>query len=105
MTEKIFKINGIDICTESFGNPKNPAILLIMGATCSMVYWDEEFCEQLANSGAFVIRFDNRDVGRSVAYEPGTSNYSVTDMAEDAIGVLDAYHIDQAHLFGMSLGV
>ena len=70
MTEKIFKINGIDICTESFGNPKNPAILLIMGATCSMVYWDEEFCEQLANSGAFVIRFDNRDVGRSVAYEP-----------------------------------
>ena len=63
MTEKIFKINGIDICTESFGNPKNPAILLIMGATCSMVYWDEEFCEQLANSGAFVIRFDNRDVG------------------------------------------
>lgn len=104
MTEKIFKINGIDICTESFGNPKNPAILLIMGATCSMVYWDEEFCEQLANSGAFVIRFDNRDVGRSVAYEPGTSNYSVTDMAEDAIGVLDAYHIDQAHLFGMSLG-
>ncbi len=52
----------------------------------------------------FVIRFDNRDVGRSVTYEPGTSNYSVTDMAEDAIGVLDAYHIDKAHLFGMSLG-
>lgn len=51
MTEKIFKINEIDICTESFGNPKNPAILLIMGATCSMVYWDEEFCEQLANTG------------------------------------------------------
>lgn len=104
MTEKIFKINEIDICTESFGNPKNPAILLIMGATCSMVYWDEEFCEQLANTGKFVIRFDNRDVGRSVAYEPGTSNYSVTDMAEDAIGVLDSYHIDKAHLFGMSLG-
>ncbi len=104
MSEKIFKINGIDICTESFGNPKNPAVLLIMGATCSMVYWDEEFCELLASTGKFVIRFDNRDVGRSVAYEPRTSNYTVTDMAEDAIGVLDAYHIDKAHLFGMSLG-
>ena len=44
-----------------------------MGATCSMIYWDEEFCERLANSGKFVIRFDNRDVGRSVAYEPGAS--------------------------------
>ncbi|MDH4421681.1 MULTISPECIES: alpha/beta fold hydrolase [Bacillus] len=104
MSEKMFKINDIDICTESFGNSNDPAILLIMGATCSMIYWDEEFCEQLANTGRFVIRFDNRDVGRSVTYEPGISNYSVTDMAEDAIGVLDAYHIDKAHLFGMSLG-
>lgn len=104
MTEKMIKTNGTDICTESFGNPNNPAILLIMGATCSMVYWDEEFCEQLASTGKFVIRFDNRDVGRSVTYEPGTSNYTVTTMAEDAIGVLDAYHIDKAHLFGMSLG-
>ncbi|MGE7881632.1 alpha/beta fold hydrolase [Bacillus sp. NPDC094077] len=104
MSEKFFKINGIDICTESFGNPSNPAILLIMGATCSMIYWDEEFCERLASTGRFVIRYDNRDVGRSVTYEPGTSNYTVTDMAEDAIGVLDAYHIDKAHLFGMSLG-
>ena len=51
MSEKIFKINGIDICTESFGNSNDPAILLIMGATCSMIYWDEEFCEQLANTG------------------------------------------------------
>lgn len=98
MSEQVFKVNGIDICTESFGNPNNPAILLIMGATCSMVYWDEEFCERLASTGRFVIRYDNRDVGRSVTYEPGTSNYTVADMAEDAIGVLDAYHIDKAHL-------
>ncbi|KMN45963.1 alpha/beta fold hydrolase [Bacillus sp. LK2] len=104
MSEKIFKINGIDICTESFGNPNDPTTLLIMGATCSMVYWDEEFCERLASTGRFVIRYDNRDVGRSFTYEPGTSNYTVADMAEDAIGVLDAYHIDKAHLLGMSLG-
>lgn len=102
--EKINKINGIDICTESFGNPAHPAILLIMGAMCSMVYWDEEFCQRLANTGRYVIRFDNRDVGRSIAYEPGNSQYTVIDMADDAVGVLDAYGIDQAHIVGMSLG-
>ncbi len=50
MTEKIIKINEIDICTESFGNSANPTVLLIMGAMCSMVYWDEEFCQQLADT-------------------------------------------------------
>jgi len=104
MSEKIFKINGIDICTESFGNPTKPAILLINGAMNSMVYWDEEFCQQLADAGRYVIRFDNRDVGRSTTYDPGTTNYTVVDMANDAVGVLDSYNIQQAHLVGMSLG-
>lgn len=105
MNEKMTRINGINICTESFGNPTNPAILLINGATNSMVYWDEEFCQRLADEGRYVIRFDNRDVGRSTTYEPGTTNnYTVVDMANDALGVLDAYHIKQAHLVGMSLG-
>ncbi|WP_232696764.1 alpha/beta fold hydrolase [Brevibacillus daliensis] len=104
MSEKIVSANGIEICTESFGNPANPAVLLIMGAMCSMVYWDEEFCQQIADTGKFVIRYDNRDVGRSTTYEPGTSNYTVEEMADDAVGILDAYQIDKAHLFGMSLG-
>ncbi|EEL61677.1 putative esterase [Bacillus cereus] len=104
MTEKIIKINEIDICTESFGNSANPTVLLIMGAMCSMIYWDEEFCQQLADTGRYVIRYDNRDVGRSTTYEPGSSHYTVVDMADDAIGVLDAYHIDEAHIVGMSLG-
>jgi len=104
MNEKIIKINEVEICTESFGNPEHPAVLLIMGAMCSMVYWDDEFCQQLAASGRYVIRYDNRDVGRSTVYEPGTSHYTVTDMAEDAVGVLDAYSIDQAHFVGLSLG-
>jgi len=104
MNEKINKINGINICTESFGDPEKPAVLLIMGAMCSMVYWDEEFCQQLAETGRYVIRYDNRDVGRSSTYEPGSSHYTVVDMADDAIGVLDAYHIDEAHIVGMSLG-
>lgn len=104
MNEKINKINGNDICTECFGNPTHPAVLLIMGAMCSMVYWDEEFCQQLANTGRYVIRYDNRDVGRSINYEVGTSGYTVVDMADDAVGVLDAHGIDQAHIVGMSLG-
>ncbi|MNO28156.1 2-hydroxymuconate semialdehyde hydrolase [compost metagenome] len=104
MSEKIFKVNGIDICSESFGDPSNPAVLLIMGATCSMVYWDEEFCQRLADTGRYVIRYDNRDVGRSVVYEPGSSNYTVTDMADDAAELLDAYNIEQANIVGMSLG-
>ncbi|EML9731302.1 TPA: alpha/beta hydrolase [Bacillus cereus] len=104
MTEQIIKINKIDICTESFGNSADPAVLLIMGAMCSMVYWDEEFCQQLADTGRYVIRYDNRDVGRSTTYEPGSSHYTVVDMADNAIGVLDAYHIDEAHIVGMSLG-
>ena len=105
MSEQIYKINGIDICTESFWrNPTHPAVLLIMGAMCSMVYWDEEFCQRLADTGRYVIRYDNRDVGRSVAYEPGDSQYTVVDMADDAVGVLDAYRVDQAHIVGMSLG-
>ncbi|PFU21505.1 alpha/beta fold hydrolase [Bacillus cereus] len=104
MNEKIIKINEIDICTESFGNSEDPAVLLIMGAMCSMVYWDEEFCQQLADTGRYVIRYDNRDVGRSTTYEPGSSHYTVVDMADDAVGVLNAYHIDEAHIVGMSLG-
>lgn len=105
MNEKMIRINDVNICTESFGNPIKPAILLINGATNSMVYWDEEFCQRLADTGRYVIRFDNRDVGRSTNYEPGTSNnYTVVDMANDAIGVLDAYNIQQAHLVGISLG-
>ncbi|MFJ6034425.1 alpha/beta fold hydrolase [Bacillus toyonensis] len=104
MNEKIIKINEIDICTDSCGNSEDPAVLLIMGAMCSMVYWDEEFCHQLADTGRYVIRYDNRDVGRSTTYEPGSSHYTVVDMADDAVGVLDAYHIDEAHIVGMSLG-
>lgn len=55
MNEKIIKINEIDICTESFGNSEDPAVLLIMGAMCSMVYWDEEFCQQLADTGVMLF--------------------------------------------------
>ncbi|WP_426446704.1 alpha/beta fold hydrolase [Paenibacillus sp. S-38] len=104
MSEKVIASHDIELCTESFGDPRHPAVLLIMGAMCSMVYWDEEFCGRLAAAGRFVIRYDNRDVGRSTVYAPGQSNYSVADLADDAAAVLDAYGIGEAHIVGMSLG-
>lgn len=104
MNERLIKSDGIHICTDSFGEPANPAILLIMGAQSSMIWWEEEFCQRLADKGRFIIRYDNRDVGRSTTYEPGQPNYTFEDMADDAISVLDAYKIEQAHLVGMSMG-
>ncbi|MBK0401648.1 alpha/beta hydrolase [Adhaeribacter sp. BT258] len=102
MAEKIIETNGVEICTETFGNATDPCILLIMGATASMIWWDEAFCRKLGAQNRFVIRYDNRDVGRSSVFEE--LNYDVTDMAADAFGVLDFYAIEKAHLVGMSLG-
>lgn len=104
MSERLIKVNGINLCTESFGKPGNPAILLIMGAQSSMVWWEEEFCQRLSDAGRLVIRYDNRDVGRSTTYEPGRPGYTFEDMADDAVRVLDAYMIKQAHIVGMSMG-
>lgn len=75
-----------------------------MGASASMIWWDEKFCKNLANKGRFVIRYDNRDVGRSTTYEPGNPGYTVEDMVDDAVEVLNAYGIESAHIVGMSLG-
>ncbi|MCR8641321.1 alpha/beta fold hydrolase [Paenibacillus sp. N1-5-1-14] len=104
MTELLFPINGVEICAESFGNAADPAILLMMGAQSSMVYWETEMCERIASTGRFVIRYDNRDVGRSTTYELGNPGYTFEDLADDAIGVLDAYQVQKAHFVGMSMG-
>jgi pimeloyl-ACP methyl ester carboxylesterase len=104
MNEYVIQANGVDICAESFGDPSNPALLLIMGATASMLWWPDELCRLLAQAGRYVVRYDNRDTGRSVRYPPGQPGYSLEDLPDDAIGVLDAHKIDRAHLIGMSLG-
>ena len=100
----LVKANGVDLCTESFGNPKDPAVLLIMGATASMLSWEEDFCKQLAQGGRYVIRYDNRDTGRSVTYPPGKPDYTLDDLVKDAVGILDAYGIARAHIAGASMG-
>lgn len=102
--EKIVNNGNVSIYTEHFGNPDNPAILLIGGATVSMLYWDADFCNQLADKGYFVIRYDNRDVGKSTTYNVGSIPYDILDLANDAVNILDAYKIKKANIMGISLG-
>jgi pimeloyl-ACP methyl ester carboxylesterase len=102
--ERIVRVNGVDLCVESFGDPADPAILLIHGAGASMLWWQEEFCERLAAGPRFVVRYDHRDTGRSVSYPPGAPQYTGADLAADAVGVLDAFGLASAHLVGTSMG-
>jgi pimeloyl-ACP methyl ester carboxylesterase len=75
-----------------------------MGIGGSMLWWDEAFCRLLAEGGRFVIRYDQRDTGRSVTYEPGHPGYTGSDLVADVAGVLDAYEIPAAHVVGVSAG-
>lgn len=104
MTEEIIYFNDIHICTESFGYTNNQTILLIIGATASMICWEEEFCKRLSNQGFHVIRYDNRDAGKSITYEYAHPEYTFEDLAEDGIQVLDAYKVDKAHIVGHVYG-
>jgi pimeloyl-ACP methyl ester carboxylesterase len=114
--------NGITIEYEEFGDRNGRPLLLIMGLGAQMVLWPEEFCEQLAARGHRVIRFDNRDVGKSswfdqlgvpdvtaavgaaLTRQPVKAPYLLRDMAADAVGLLDALHINKAHVVGASMG-
>ena len=96
--------NGVELCSEPFGVPADPPILLITGIGGSMLWWDEGFCRTLADAGRYVIRYDHRDTGRSVTYEPGRPGYDGADLLADAVGVLDAYDLAAAHLVGVSAG-
>ncbi|HEY1279067.1 MAG TPA: alpha/beta hydrolase, partial [Acidimicrobiales bacterium] len=100
MAERMIETNGVELCTEPFGDPADPAILLVMGLGASMLWWDEEFCRMLADSRRFVIRYDHRDIGRSVSYEPGRPGYSGADLVGDAVAVLDAYGLPGAGVVG-----
>jgi pimeloyl-ACP methyl ester carboxylesterase len=112
--------NGIDIAYETFGDPADPTVLLVMGLGSQMVHWDVEFCQGIVDRGFRVVRFDNRDVGGSTyidepvdifaalaavgSGDPPVVPYLLSDMAGDAVGLLDHLGVDQAHLFGVSMG-
>jgi len=114
--------NGIDLEYETFGTRGRPALLLIMGLGGPMIMWEEAFCRALENKGFFVIRYDNRDCGRSKKFDsqplPDLAGamatwmqggkidgpYRLSDMAADGIGLLDALGIETAHVVGASMG-
>lgn len=115
-------VNGIRIEYDTLGDRSSPALLLIAGNGAQLIFWEVEFCELLAASGLFVIRFDNRDAGLSTKFDeagapdlmaafqaamhgaPVESAYSLDDMADDAVGLLDALGIAKAHICGLSMG-
>jgi pimeloyl-ACP methyl ester carboxylesterase len=117
MNEQFADLGAVTLCYETFGDPADPAMLLIMGLGTQMVAWREDFCRQLVDRGFFVIRFDNRDSGRSTSMKgrPATLRqlvtkrvkkppYTLGEMADDAIGLLDHLGIQQAHVVGASMG-
>ena len=107
--------NGIEIEYETTGDPQDRALLLIVGLADQLIHWDDALCEDLAARGHYVIRFDNRDSGLSTKCDgpspapvrqgqKAPPAYSLDDMADDAIGLLDALGISRAHLCGASMG-
>ena len=104
MPPRTIEIDGVALFTEAVGDPADPAVLLVMGAMSSGVWWPDDFCLGLAARGRYVIRYDHRDTGRSTSYGPGEAPYTVEDLADDAVRVLDGYGLGRAHLVGMSLG-
>jgi pimeloyl-ACP methyl ester carboxylesterase len=116
--ERMAPINGIELCYQEMGDPEGEPLLLVMGLATQMIAWDEEFCEMLADRGFRVVRFDNRDIGRSSRVESaGVSNlldmtigrrasapYLLRDMAADTVGLMDHLGIESAHVVGASMG-
>lgn len=102
--QKTVKANGVDLCIETFGQRSDPAILLIMGAAASMDWWPAPFCQRLADRRRHVVRYDLRDTGESVTYEPGAPAYTGADLMRDAVGLLNVLGIRSAHIVGLSAG-
>jgi pimeloyl-ACP methyl ester carboxylesterase len=110
--------NGITLCYETFGDPAAPPIVLVMGLGTQMIAWDTRFCEDLASRGFHVVRFDNRDTGRSTRLDGAPvpklrelmlrriprPAYKLADMALDAVGLMDVLGFERAHVVGVSMG-
>ena len=109
--------DDVELCYETFGDPADPAMLLVMGLATQMIGWHEDFCEELASRGFHVIRFDNRDIGRSkrqnypvptlkqlLLRDKRAAGYTLEHMADDGFGLLDHLGIERAHVAGVSMG-
>jgi pimeloyl-ACP methyl ester carboxylesterase len=122
MSERFCDVGrGITLCYETFGDPSDPPALLVMGLSVQMLGWHEDFCRALADRGLYVVRFDNRDIGRSthlrtrppmigqlllrsVVRPERDRGYTVSDMAQDTAGLLDELGLAPAHVIGVSMG-
>jgi pimeloyl-ACP methyl ester carboxylesterase len=117
MAEETARANGIEIVYETIGDPANPPLLLVMGLGMHLIHWDLELCRQLADRGFRVIRFDNRDIGRSqrmtgpvptlrqlLLRDKRAARYTLEDMAQDGFLLLDHLEIERAHVVGVSMG-
>jgi len=109
----------VELCYQTFGDPDDEPLLLVMGLSGPMTWWDQELCEQLASAGFHVVRYDNRDTGRSSrikapvrrdqlvrAFTTGKARvpYTMSDLAGDAVALLDHLGLDSAHVVGVSMG-
>jgi pimeloyl-ACP methyl ester carboxylesterase len=115
-SERFVAVGDVELCCEELGDPSGEPMLLVMGLGAQMIHWDRGFCELLDERGYRVIRFDNRDAGRSThlrAPAPrraamllgrGRPAYRLEDLADDAVGVLDGFGVDSAHIVGASMG-
>ncbi len=116
--ELFAQANGLTLCWQAFGAPTDPALLLVMGLGAQMIWWEDDFCRMLAGRGYYVVRFDNRDIGRSTymsAPPPDLARvfsgaevlkapYLLDDMARDAVALMDALGMIDAHVVGASMG-
>jgi pimeloyl-ACP methyl ester carboxylesterase len=111
-------VGDIELAYETFGDPGDPPVLLVMGLATQMIGWPDDFCRGLAERGLFVVRFDNRDIGLSthlddagapdimtvLAGDRSAVAYGLPDLAEDTVGLLDALGLDSVHVVGASMG-
>src|SRR3954469_22237877 len=118
MPEETARVGDVELCYETFGERANPTVLLVMGLATQMLGWREDFCAQLADRGFHVVRYDNRDVGRSTRFsqhrpptvaqvirrDASAAAYTLEDMADDGVGLLDRLGVDRAHVVGASMG-
>ena len=102
MNGTVTTASGAVIAYDVVGRPDDPALVLVQGYSAQLLGWPAAFCGLLADAGFRVIRFDNRDVGRSQRYPGG--GYGIADLAEDTVALLDGLGIDEAHVVGQSMG-